>query len=126
LIDRAKFLAELKPECLPTTFQFSDPGFRRATIGDFQITAGLLTMAVAERMSTIARSAGDRLRSDEALQKGDGWLRSGWEKLGPVVNEQRGVIGKKPWSDRIFAQSNWEATASLATRALSALRGGSE
>jgi hypothetical protein len=123
---RASFLAGVGPECLPLSGQFADPEFRLATVGSFRVTAGLVALAVAERMGALAKSPGDRNRSEEARREGEGWLRKGWGDLKPAVSLQREVLRNRPWSERVFSQSIWEDSASLATRALSRLPGSGE
>jgi hypothetical protein len=123
---RAAILADFSSNCLPTTNQFAKPDYRTATLADYRITAGLASLAASERMSKIARSAGDRLRAEEAQKEGETWLRTGWGDLKPTVLQQRAEIRELPWEDRVFSLSEWEGSAGLAVRALSQLRPGSD
>jgi hypothetical protein len=121
---RASFLASIRPECLPhAPQQFADPVFRTAAVGNFRITAGLVTLAVSERMAALGQSTGDKTRSEEARSIGAKWLREGWGDLKPAVDAERRELDGKSWSDRMFSQSIWEDSARLATRALSRLQG---
>ena len=102
---RASLLASTKAECLPLSGQFSDPEFRVASVGSLRITAGLVTLAVAERISSLAKSTGDRNRSEEIHRQGEAWLRDGWGDLKPAISREREELMTRPWSDRVFAQS---------------------
>ncbi len=121
LFHRARFMASIPHECLPSEL-FLRPADRKGYVADHQITAGLLGLAVADRMATVARSRGDRERANDIRRIAEGELRHGWEELRPLVIHDRSRNREKHWSERIFAESNWESSASLATRALSQLR----
>ncbi len=124
LVRRARFMASIGPECLPKSFDDKNADKRKAIVADHQITAGLLGLAVSERMASIARSSGDRERAGKVRDAAEDQLRKGWEDLRPRVLDDREDNRKKLWSERIFAESDWENSASLATRALFQLRRG--
>lgn len=122
LFRRARFMASIGPECLPD--KLLDFPSRKGIVADHQVTAGLLGLTVADRMASIARSSGDRERARDIRRIAEDQLRNGWEDLRPLVSADRKKNQEKRWSERIFAESGWEGSASLATRALFQLRSG--
>jgi hypothetical protein len=121
LYRRADFVASIGEECLPDTVNFT-PNLLDGTVAEHQITAGLVGLAVAEQMSTIARSAGDREHARDIRREAENHLRVGSRDLTEVVNDDMKENQALAWNRRIFAQSRWEHSAYLATRALSQLR----
>jgi hypothetical protein len=119
LYRRASFIASIGGQCLPTGFS---PDLRTGTVADHKITAGLLGLAVSNRMATIVRSAGDRDHARQIRRESEERLRAGWEDLRPLWKRQNDEIRELSWNKRIFAVSPWERSANLATRALSQLR----
>jgi hypothetical protein len=116
---RASFLANIGKECLPSNLE--DPA---GTISDHQVTAGLVGLTVADRMSTIARSRGDRDRATEIARDAEKVLRTGYVNLNSSVDRYTAALRQPdvPWSRRVFAQSPWEKSTSLAARAFIQLR----
>jgi hypothetical protein len=96
--------------------------YQHAFVADGHITAGLVALAVANRMGSIARSSGDRDLARDVRRRGEDELRTGWRDLGDLVKKDRKRIQDKILPERIFLESQWERSANLATRALSHLR----
>ena len=87
------------------------------------MTAGLPDLTVADQMGTIALSRGDRDRSTDIAKNGANMLREGYATLSSLVDEDRRNIQQdKDWNHRVFLQSNWEKSASLAGRAMAQTR----
>jgi hypothetical protein len=120
LYRRATFLASVGPECLPDNFRERE---REGIFADHQVTAGLVGLTVADRMAAIALSRGDRDRSAEMAQNGEKTLRAGFAALSAFVEEDRKKVQESAnWHERVFRQSPWEKSASLAGRAFLRLR----
>jgi hypothetical protein len=117
---RATFLASVGPECLPDNFRERE---REGIFADHQVTAGLVGLTVADRMATVALSRGDRDRSAEIAQNGEKTLRAGFATLSAFVEEDRKKVQESAnWRERVFRQSPWEKSASVAGRAFLRLR----
>ncbi|MGO9628733.1 MAG: hypothetical protein ACLPXW_07025 [Xanthobacteraceae bacterium] len=120
LYRRAEFLASVGGECLPENFGERQ---REGIIADHQVTVGLVGLTVADRMATIGLSRGDRIRSSEIAKNGEKALRAGFATLNSFVEEDRKNIQQSAdWQKRVFMQSVWEKSASLAGRAFLRLR----
>jgi hypothetical protein len=120
LYRRAAFLGSVGGECLPEKFSERQ---REGMIADHQVTVGLVGLTVADRMATIALSRGDRDRSADIAKNGEKALRAGFATLSSFVEEDRKNIQESPdWHDRVFLQSDWEKSASVAGRAFLRLR----
>jgi len=120
LYRRASSLAAVGAECLPDNFGERE---REGIFADHQVTAGLVALTVADRMAAIALSRGDRDRSAEIAQNGEKTLRAGFATLSAFVEEDRKKLQESAnWHDRVFHQSPWEKSASLASRAFLRLR----
>jgi hypothetical protein len=90
----------------------------QATLADYKITSGLLALAVADRLATIAASADERARADEIKKEGKQQLRIGYRQLTGFRNKDRDTISQLPWRKRVFTVSRWEESCSLAERAI--------
>ena len=124
LYRRAEFLASVGVECLPASFEDHK---RKGLTAEHQVTAGLVGLSVADRMTTIALSRGDRDRATVIAQDGEKALRAGFGTLSWLVDVDRNEIKKSAnWSDRVFHQSDWERSASMAARASLRLRSKSD
>jgi hypothetical protein len=124
LYRRAEFLASVGVECLPATFKDNK---RKGLTAEHQVTAGLIGLSVADRMATIALSRGDRDRAMVIAQDGEKALRAGFGTLSWLVDVDRNETRNSPnWYKRVFDQSDWEKSASLAARASLRLRSKSE
>jgi hypothetical protein len=120
LYRRAMFLGSVGEECLPDNFHERQ---REGLVADHQITAGLVSLTVADRMAAIALSRGDRDRSAEIAQSGEKALRAGFATLSAFVEKERKEVQESvDWHKRVFPQSSWEKSASLAGRAFLRLR----
>jgi hypothetical protein len=120
LYDRATFLAGIGGECLPKYFNETQ---RSGIIADQKVTVGLLDLTVADRMATVAISRGDRDRSNEIAKAGARALREGYATLSWLIDQDRRNLLQDPkWTHRVFPQSDWEKSASLAERAFLHLR----
>jgi hypothetical protein len=119
LYARAAFLASVGKECLPGYFTERQ---RNGTIADHQVTAGLLELTIADRMATVAVSRADNERSAEITRDGEKTLRDGYHILSSYVEEDRNTIKRLDWHHRVFAQPEWEKSASLGARAVLRLK----
>jgi hypothetical protein len=119
LYGRAAFLASVGKECLPGYFTEKQ---RNGTIADHQVTAGLLELTIADRMASVAVSRADRERSAEIARDGEKALRAGYPILSAAVEDDRRSIQRADWHQRVFAQSEWEKSASLGARAFLRLK----
>jgi hypothetical protein len=125
LYRRSRAMAGVKPECFPWYF---DDDLRGGTIADYSVTAGLVGLTGADRMGSIARSRGDRDRAMEIGREAERLLREGYVNLKSRVDKERehhfqGAEDKtEDFSKRVFGQSQWESTVSLAARAFIQLR----
>jgi hypothetical protein len=106
--------------------QLSDdqhPFVEDAFVAENRVIAGLVALTVADRMGSIARSSGDRERARDVHRRGEEELRIGWRDLRKFIEDDRTRIRHHtPLPDSIFQESQWERSATLATRALSQLR----
>ena len=124
LYKRATSLANVGAECLPDNFAEKE---REGIFADHQVTAGLVALTVADRMAAVAVSRGDRDRSAEIAQNGERLLRAGFATLSAFVEEDRKEVQESAdWHERVFRQSTWEKSASLAGRAFLRLRAKSD
>ena len=119
LYARAAFLASIGKECLPGYFSERQ---LKGTIADYQVTAGLLELTVADRMATVAVSRADHDRSKDVARDGEKALRAGYPILSSLVEEDRRNIHQSGWHRRVFAESEWEKSASLGARAFLRLK----
>jgi hypothetical protein len=90
----------------------------QATLADYKITSGLLALAIADRLATIAASADERARAAEIKQDGKQQLRTGYRQLKVYRDKDREILSHLPWRQRVFTVSRWEASCSLAERAI--------
>ena len=124
LYKRATSLTNVGAECLPDNFAEKE---REGIFADHQVTAGLVALTVADRMAAVAVSRGDRDRSAEIAQNGERLLRAGFATLSAFVEEDRKEVQESAdWHERVFRQSTWEKSASLAGRAFLKLRAKSD
>ena len=113
-------MASVGGECLPENFHERQ---REGLVADNQITAGLVALTVADRMAAVALSRGDRDRSAEIAQSGEKALRTGFATLSAFVEKERKEVQESAdWHKKVFPQSAWEKSASLAGRAFLRLR----
>jgi hypothetical protein len=110
LYGRAAFLASIGKECLPGYFNERE---RKGKIADHQVTAGILELTIADQMAKVAASRADRERSAEISRDGEKTLRDGYSVLSSSVKEDLSRIQKLDWHLRVFAQPEWEKSASL-------------
>jgi hypothetical protein len=119
LYARAVFLASIGKECLPGYFSERQI---KGTIADYQVTVGLLELTVADRMETVAVSRADHARSVDIARDGEKALRVGYPILNLLVEEDRRNLHQLDWQKRVFGQSDWEKSASMAARAFLRLK----
>ena len=120
LYDRALVLVRLRPECVRPE---QDEKHWKATLADYQITSGLIALAIAEKLATRATSTDERNRANKIATDGEGDLRDGYRVLDSVRLEERKHLEGRPWSQRLFEVSQWEASCELAERAIRRLGG---
>jgi len=89
-----------------------------AQLADYQVTSGLLALAIADRLGTTAASADERNRADEIKNEGKKQLRTGYRLLKGFRDADRKALAPLPWSERVFNVSQWEESCSLAERAI--------
>ena len=90
----------------------------QATLADYKITSGLLALAIADRLATIAASSDERARADEIRNDGKQQLRAGYRQLSMYRDADRETFSHLPWQQRVFTVSRWEESCSLAERAI--------
>jgi hypothetical protein len=124
---RARFLASVDFECLPAYFSSEQ---RNAIVADHLVTAGILGLIVADRMSLVAQSRGDRDRAFDVARDAERDLRAGQAELSRQITLDKGGnqtgdpwAGVGPlWYDLIFLQPVWERSYNLASRYMLQLR----
>jgi hypothetical protein len=125
LQSRSDAVTKITGECLPKApDDLFTEDYRAALIAESRVIAGLVTLAVEERMSVLGRSPGDRTRAEDARKKGEEWLINGWADLSRIWKEQSDQRKTKEWPERIFGGTQWDKTASMALRVLSRLHQG--
>jgi hypothetical protein len=133
LYERALLLSKFTPECLDPKHRQSPPPpappDRKpspspwvAVAADYQITAGLLALAVADRYQLIAASTDERQRAFEIRAEGKRLIEHGYQVLKPIRNEENAAEDKDLPSKQVFTVNSWEASCLLAERALDQLR----
>jgi hypothetical protein len=119
---RAEFLTHQNTDCFPDDSpQVFTPEYKKASVAEGQVIGGIVALAAADRMRAIGTSSGERERAITLQKQGETWLRDGYAELHPIWNQDRGEQSKKPLPDRIFGQSQWEASADLASRVIARL-----
>ena len=132
LIDQVLLISKFTPECLDPKHGQSPPSPARpdrkpspspwvAVVADYQITAGLLALAVADRYQLIAASTDERQRAIEIRLKGKLLIEQGYRVLNPIRNEENAAGDKDLPSKQVFTVSSWEESCVLAERALDQL-----
>ena len=124
---RARFLARIGFECIPSDFGFEQ---RKAIVAEHLVTAGILGLIVADRMSLIAQSRGDRDRAFHVARDAERELRAGQVELSrQIALDKAGVQFGSPWAgvgpswyDLVFLQPVWERSYNLAARYMLQLR----
>ena len=123
LLERALALTRFQIECInPENGREERPSdersFWEATLADYNITAGLLALAISERLAITADSSDERARAEEIKNNAKSQLRYGYRKLCKThLDNDRKKFKAHPWSDRVFSVSAWEQSCSLAERA---------
>jgi len=118
LFERALALTNFRIECVHPE-NGPDRPFWEGTLADYSITAGLLGLAISEKMTITADSADERARAEDIRTKAKSQLRFGQRKLCEThLKEDRNEIRAPPWSERVFNVSGWEHSCSLAERAI--------
>ena len=121
LYERGKSLSKFTPECLDPQNQNKKIWVPAAA--DYQITAGLLALAVADRYQSIAASIDERQRAVEIRAEGKRLIESGYRALKPFRDSERSdLLTHLPLSAKVFTVSSWEESYLLAERALELLR----
>jgi hypothetical protein len=123
LYGRGILLAKFTPDCL-------DPGNHDGrltevwvpTVADYQITAGLLAVAIADRYQAIATSIDERQRAVEIKTEGKRLIQDGYRVLNPIRLADRNALADASLTRRVFTVSSWEESCLLAERAIEQLR----
>jgi hypothetical protein len=121
LYERGSLLSKFTPECL-------DPKHERPeswvpAVADYQITAGLLALAVADRYQSIAASTDEQHRAVEIRAQGKRLIEHGYRVLKPFRDEEhRAAERNASLAEQVFKASSWEQSYLLAERALQQLR----
>jgi len=87
-------------------------------VESYKITAGIVALAVAQRLMISAGSADQKNRAEEIQKQGTQQLREGYRLLRVKRNEDRETIAASTLPDRVFRVSPWEEACTLAERAL--------
>lgn len=118
LFERALALTSFRIECVHPENGSGRP-FWEGTLADYSITAGLLGLAISEKLAITADSADRRARAEDIRDKAKSQLRYGQRKLCETnLKDDRKEINAAPWSERVFSVSGWEHSCSLAQRAI--------
>jgi hypothetical protein len=118
LFERALALTSFRIECVHPENGSGRP-FWEGTLADYSITAGLLGLAISEKLAITADSADQRARAEDIRTKAKSQLRYGQRKLCETnLKDDRKEINAAPWSERVFSVSGWEHSCSLAQRAI--------
>jgi hypothetical protein len=112
LYERASTLTRFTLQCVNPEADQGDTW--AATLAEYKITAGLLGVAIADRLGT---SADERKRAEEIRTKAKEQLRTGYRNLKVYRDKDRASNALLPWSKRAFSVSNWEPSCSLAEQA---------
>jgi len=117
LFERALALTSFRIECVHPE-NGPDRSFWEGALANYSITAGLLGLAISEKLAITADSADKRARAEEIRNKAKSQLRYGQRKLCVThLKDDRNKIMAAPWSERVFSVSGWEHSCSLAERA---------
>ncbi|PZR93756.1 MAG: hypothetical protein DLM68_00590 [Hyphomicrobiales bacterium] len=108
LAHRANFLASIEPKCLPKNIKDLKSGI----VATNQVTAGLLNLSVADRMTMLARSSGDRERALDIRHQG----RNTYGGVGRTS-------ANRSWTTGIKLQNFGWRNVSLRSRAMNRRRG---
>jgi hypothetical protein len=119
LYERGVLLSKFKSECLDP--KNHDQVWVPA-VAQYQITAGLLALAVADRYQSIANSTDERQRALEIRTEGKRLIERGYRVLKPIRNMDHKVLERDTLTRQVFAISGWEESCLLAERALEQLR----
>jgi hypothetical protein len=124
LYEQGILLSKFTPECLdPKNHEQNRERIWVPAVADYQITAGLLALAVADRYQSIAASTDERQRAMEIRAEGKRLIERGYRVLKPIRNrEHRDLERYLPLSVQVFTVSSWEESCLLAERALEQLR----
>jgi len=123
---RSAAVTQIKTECLPQTtdYPWGTKDYRKAVMADGKVIAGLVALAVGDRMSALGKSKGDQNRASDARTLGEAWLIDGWADLRPIWDSRSKVRMAGEWPERIFGAGDWDKTATIALRVLSRLHQG--
>jgi hypothetical protein len=122
LYERAKRLARFSPECIePRDEKIKERGRWEPVSASYRVTAGLLGIAVAERMNRIADSAYDRNSAVEIRKESTVNVREGYRTLKKLRDEFRKLHSTDPLSKRVFVTFAQEEAYSAAGQAIERL-----
>lgn len=116
--ERAVILTRFPVECINPEGGEDERRVWAAVLADYKITAGLLAVAIADRLASAANSMDERDRAVALKQSGKEQLRAGYRSLKKVRDDEREKFAESQWSIRVFSQSGWEESCFLAERAL--------
>ncbi len=123
LYERGILLSEFTPECLDPENQ--DKKLSEVwvpVVAEYQITAGLLALAIADRYQSVAVSTDERQRALDIKAEGKRLVERGYRSLKPIRDADRRALAAASLRSRVFAVSSWEESCLLAERALEQLR----
>jgi len=119
LYARSKLIANATAECLDPDGKEIDSW--KATVADFQITKGIVGLAVSDRISAIAASSDDRDRALAIRNEAKTTVREGYYALKVFRDQEREDSAHLPLSEQVFWASGWEDSYQLAGRAIQQL-----
>lgn len=122
LYQRAKRLARFTPDCIEPRDEKPQERVKWSPVSAaYRVTAGLLGLAVAERMGRIADSAYDRNRGVEIRKESTVYVRDGYRILKDLRNDFRGKLAGQSLSKRVFATFGQEEAYATAGQAIERL-----
>jgi hypothetical protein len=123
LYRRARRLVRFTPECIEPRDEeaaLRETTWKPVTAG-YEITAGLLGVAVGERMSRIADSAYDRRRAEEIKKASIASLRKGRNLLKELRDQYRDKHANDLFSEHVFTTFPHEDAFASASQAIERL-----
>jgi hypothetical protein len=100
-----------------------NPDIWTPSASDYQITAGLLAAAVADRYEIVAVSADEHRRASEVRDTGARLMAEGYRVMKRYRDKDREAHLVSPRIDQIFSVSSWEESTRLAEQVLNRLHG---
>jgi hypothetical protein len=123
LYRRGQLLARFTPECIEPrekAFRLTETTWKPVAAG-YKVTAGLLGVAIADRMGRIADSAYDQRRAEEILKESATFLRDGRNVLMESRDQYQKDHANDLLSDRVFTTFPQDDVYALASQAIERL-----